>query len=258
MGTDKMKIQKNGEYIELSREQWKGHVAFVNDYPGLVDEILKYTWTCNGKEHPYLRSTKLNVSLHKFVLYFLYGQEPLERMLEKDNIIEHLDNNGLNCTYENLHVISSNLNKAKAFTIDKQKNEYQGIPSFITDVYFSHKEMYYQMQVTFNRDVYFGTINDKWSAIEAFFFQYSNFKDLFIDWLYIYDCREDGTFDINKFHQSKWSLKFRPQINITPEEQDNVFIERNGVRFIILNTDNIERLSFLSKSAYVNLESKKI
>lgn len=115
-----MTIEIQGDRISLQREQWKNNYAYISNYPGLLDEVKKYTWTYSVGEHPYLNCRMLNISLHKFVLQFLYGKEKLDEMLEKSNIIEHLDNNGLNCTYENLHVLSSDLNKAKAFTIDKK------------------------------------------------------------------------------------------------------------------------------------------
>ena len=58
-----------------------------------------------------------------------------KKMLQSDNIIEHLDNNGLNCSYDNLHILSSDRNKAKAFSIDKEADKFRGIPLFITDVF---------------------------------------------------------------------------------------------------------------------------
>ena len=142
MGADKMKATAIGSVIELSRDQWNGHKAYISDYPGLLEAVQKYTWTYSGGEHPYLRSSKLKTSLHKFVLAFLYGADNLEKMLLPDNIIEHLDNNGLNCSYDNLHILSSDRNKAKAFSIDKEADKFHGIPLFIADVFYSHNRQY--------------------------------------------------------------------------------------------------------------------
>ena len=125
MGTDRMKTTVIGNRIELSRDQWDGHKAYISDYPGLLEAVQKYTWTYSGGEHPYLRSSKLKTSLHKFVLAFLYGAGNLEKMLLPDNIIEHLDNNGLNCSYDNLHILSSDRNKGKAFLIDKEADKFR-------------------------------------------------------------------------------------------------------------------------------------
>ena len=197
MPARKPKIERIGNMILLKRDQWKDHTATISDYPGLLDEVMKYTWTYYESDHPYLKCGKLNTSLHKFVLAFLYGADQLNHMLNNDNIIEHLDNDGLNCAYDNLHIISADYNKAKAFTIDKERALKPDIPSFITDVYYSHEKHYYQMQVFFNRDVFYNQSNGQ--PIEELFFQYNDFRSLYIDWVYIYGCRQQGAFDLQPF-----------------------------------------------------------
>ena len=254
MGTDTMVASRIGNMIELSRKQWDGHKAHISDYPGLLDAVQKYTWTYSKAEHPYLRSAKLNMSLHKFVLAFLYGDDNLEKMLLPDNIIEHLDNDGLNCSYDNLHILSSNRNKAKAFSIDKEADKFQGIPLFITDVYYSHNKKYYQMQITFNQDLYYDRRINPPVPIEAFFVQYNSFNNLFIDWLYVLECRESGVVDIRKFHADRILAEDRPQVEIKPEERDHVIIQRDGKCYIRLCTDVDKGLSIITKTGYKNLE----
>ena len=115
-----MEISIIGNVIELRREQWKGKVARITNDSALLEEVKKYTWTYKDGEHPYLHNSKLNLYFHEFVLGFIYGAENIDQMQSEGNIIEHLDNDGLNCTYSNLHILSEDLNKAKAFTIDKK------------------------------------------------------------------------------------------------------------------------------------------
>lgn len=252
MPARKPKIERIGNMILLKRDQWKDHTATISDYPGLLDEVMKYTWTYYESDHPYLKCGKLNTSLHKFVLAFLYGADQLNHMLNNDNIIEHLDNDGLNCAYDNLHIISADYNKAKAFTIDKERALEPDIPSFITDVYYSHEKHYYQMQVFFNRDVFYNQSNGQ--PIEELFFQYNDFRSLYIDWVYIYGCRQQGAFDLSTFHMSRLYAKNRPIIYLTEDEQDHVFIQRDGQWFLRLNPDGRDKTTFLNKTVYQDLE----
>lgn len=252
MPATKPKIERIGNMILLKRDQWKDHTATISDYPGLLDEVMKYTWTYYESDHPYLKCGKLNTSLHKFVLAFLYGADQLNHMLNNDNIIEHLDNDGLNCAYDNLHIISADYNKAKAFTIDKERALEPDIPSFITDVYYSHEKHYYQMQVFFNRDVFYNQSNGQ--PIEELFFQYNDFRSLYIDWVYIYGCRQQGAFDLSTFHMSRLYAKNRPIIYLTEDEQDHVFIQRDGQWFLRLNPDGGDKTTFLNKTVYQDLE----
>lgn len=252
MPARKPKIERIGNMILLKRDQWKDHTATISDYPGLLDEVMKYTWTYYESDHPYLKCGKLNTSLHKSVLAFLYGADQLNHMLNNDNIIEHLDNDGLNCAYDNLHIISADYNKAKAFTIDKERALEPDIPSFITDVYYSHEKHYYQMQVFFNRDVFYNQSNGQ--PIEELFFQYNDFRSLYIDWVYIYGCRQQGAFDLSTFHMSRLYAKNRPIIYLTEDEQDHVFIQRDGQWFLRLNPDGGDKTTFLNKTVYQDLE----
>ena len=252
MPVRKPKTERIGNMILLKRDQWKDHTATISDYPGLLDEVMKYTWTYYESDHPYLKCGKLNTSLHKFVLAFLYGADQLNHMLNNDNIIEHLDNDGLNCAYDNLHIISADYNKAKAFTIDKERALEPDIPSFITDVYYSHEKHYYQMQVFFNRDVFYNQSNGQ--PIEELFFQYNDFRSLYIDWVYIYGCRQQGAFDLSTFHMSRLYAKNRPIIYLTEDEQDHVFSQRDGQWFLRLNPDGGDKTTFLNKTVYQDLE----
>lgn len=188
-------------------------------------------------------------------LYWLMQLSNLEKMLLPDNIIEHLDNNGLNCSYDNLHILSSDRNKGKAFLIDKEADKFHGIPLFITDVFYSHNRRYYQMQITFNYDLRFDVRGLRPIHIETFFFQYDSFNNLFIDWMYVFECRESGVVDIRKFHADRVFAKNRPQIVIKPEEQDYVIIQRDGQYYLRLCTDPGKGLSIILKTGYTDLEN---
>ncbi|MCR0349538.1 hypothetical protein DWW36_13310 [Erysipelotrichaceae bacterium AF15-26LB] len=113
-----MEIKEVGNVYELRRDQWRGHVAKITKDPDLLRAIKEYTWTYRDGAHPYLHSSALNMYFHEFVLGYIYGAKFIDEMQAKGNIIEHLDNDGMN-TFENMHILSEDLNKAKAFTIDK-------------------------------------------------------------------------------------------------------------------------------------------
>lgn len=242
---DEMRAEILASKIVLKRDQWQGNSAYITNYPGLLEYIQKYTWTY---QNGYLRSNKLNKFLHWTVLAFLYNAEKLDTMLEYSNIIEHLDHNGLNCCYENLHILSSDYNKAKAFTIDKAQTPM--LPAYITDVFYDHDKNYYQMQITFNDNMYFSKTTH--IPIEAFFAQYSSFKDLFLDWLYIIHS-EGSIFGIQKFHYTKLYIKERPLIQLKPEEENNTIIKRDGEIILLLST-NPEKLACMLKTSYRKID----
>ena len=233
-------VKIEGDKIKLQREQWNGNVAYISNYPGLLDEVKKYTWTYTAGKHPYLKCSASNVLLHQFVLQFLYGKEKLEEMIGKSNIIEHLDNNGLNCTYENLHVLSEDMNKSKAFSIDKKNAELEAgemvmIPALITDVYYSHKDKYFQLQVFFNKNIVFHKATNKF--VQGFIFHYNDFDSLFIDWLYCFECIKREEFDVYKHHAVRVYSKDFPKIELKGDEKPGAIVERDGKYYLIIGTD---------------------
>lgn len=252
MPKDPIKISYIGSQIVLEREQWRGHSAYISDYPGLLDAVLSYTWTYSETDHPYLRCGKLNKTLHYFVLAYLYGQNVLDEVLANDNIIEHLDNNGLNCTYENLHIISSDMNKAKAFSIDKMQSEDYLLPKYTTDVYYDHSKEIFQMQLFFNIDLYWNV--NTGVPLQMMICLYSKFENLYIDWFYILNSRKKEVFDISKLHYDKVHFEERPLIKLKPEEKDALLIERDGQYYLQLKYGEDNRFTLVSKTAKRKLD----
>lgn len=256
-----MDIEILGDKIKLQRDQWKSNIAYISNYPGLLDEVKKYTWTYKEDQHPYLNCSLLGISLHKFVLQFLYGKEKLDEMIGNSNIIEHLDNNGLNCTYENLHILSENKNKAKAFSIDKKNAELQAgeitsIPALITDVYYSHENKYFQLQVFFNKNIVFNKRTN--NPVESFIFHYNDFDSLFIDWLYCYECIKKEEFDVYKHHAVRIFVKDAPLIELKEDEKDATYVERDGVQYLIIRTDPENgHLAFMNHISFKKLKKSR-
>ena len=229
-------IQVIGNVIELSRDQWKGHVAKITNDPPLLEEVKKYTWTYKDGEHPYLHNSKLNIYFHEFVLGFIYGRKNIDRMQAEGNIIEHLDNDGLNCTYENLHILSEDLNKAKAFTSDKKAAELETCmeyPAFIMDVYYLHRSKQFQLQLFMNDDIYFNKASGK--AAEMFICMYDKFENLYIDWFYLLNSRTDRKFELGTLHAQSIHAEERPYIELQPGEENSPIIIRDGVTYLNLD-----------------------
>lgn len=236
MPAKEMEVKISGEYIDLKREQWRGNTARITNNPDLLEQVKKYTWTYNEGTHPYLRNSVSGMSLHEFVLGHIYGHEHVKNMIQSGNIIEHLDNNGLNCAYDNLHIISADCNKTKAFSIDKKNKEIEDVfemRAYATDVYYCHKEKYFQLQVVMNDDIYINTKNNQ--AAEMFICIYSEFEDLYLDWLYLLSKIQTRKFDITKFHASKIYVQERPYITINSDERNNPVIIRDGVAYLNLD-----------------------
>lgn len=264
MASKDIKIEKIGDIYELSRPQWGDHRARISVYPGLLQKVCRHTWTYRRGEHPYLTTVmrgedgrKHSVSLHKFVLDHLYGTQRLTEMLNPGMIIEHLDNDGLNCTYTNLHILPEEYNKAKAFTIDKEQGKpLTEIPAFIVDPFNAYKKGYFQMQVTFNENLLARVSGEEIIPVESLYLIYKNFTDLYSDWIRIIKFKQAHLFNIGELRPDGLTVNVRPQFELTEEEKKGFICQRDGKLYLILHTGEDEsggRL-FVTRTRYQDIE----
>jgi hypothetical protein len=77
--------------------------GFTDYTDGLWKIINASKW--HIKESKYIYSGK-GKSLHRTVMEYWYGQEWCEKMSKKGFVIDHIDNDGFNCLYENLEFLT--------------------------------------------------------------------------------------------------------------------------------------------------------
>ena len=248
-------ICDGGDSYILQREQWNGNIARISKDQELLEKVKKFTWTYTSGKHPYLNNSVTRKSLHRFVMDYIYGTDNVQKMIDQKCIIEHLDNDGLNCTFENLHIVSGDMNKAKAFSIDKisiENESINDIPPYVLDVYYLHKKKLFQMQIFMNDDIL--SFHDG-KAVEILYCLYDSFEDLFIDWFYLLNQKKNRTFDYRTFHAKNVKAQDRPYIPISKEEKDNQIVIRDGVEYLNLDaTINGKPAGFMSHTALRDLD----
>ena len=107
-----------GDEITIYNKNWsKQSVATIRD--DYIDEIQSVTWSKNGD---YLYNRELGY-LHIYIMKKWYGEALYVVMKENDYIIDHMDNDGFNCSISNLCFLTSDENKAKGLTLDKMSKE---------------------------------------------------------------------------------------------------------------------------------------
>lgn len=89
------------------------HATIRDDYK---DEIQSVTWGLNNGR--YLYNGKLGY-LHAYIMEKWYGKEMCDEMKKLDYVIDHMDNDSVNCCINNLCFLSNAYNKAKGLTFDQ-------------------------------------------------------------------------------------------------------------------------------------------
>ncbi len=153
------KVTHDGELIEISRPTFKCS-AFATYTEELFKRISSVTWfvirSKTGKE--YLKSSKYGL-LHQLVVNYFYGADVLKETYANDYVIDHLDNNGYDCTYENLALIPKKENTAKGLTYDIERE--QSIESFSINITKDFNTQEFQISIYFNKPSDFVIKNER-------------------------------------------------------------------------------------------------
>lgn len=236
---DELQVKYRGEdHLVLRREQWKGREAQISASDELLEEIKKFHWTLRGSaEHPYL-STKSNgelTYLHTFVLRWLYGDKQFNEM-SKEMVIDHLDNDGLNCSFENLCLTSNAWNVAKGQIVDDD-GRWTSIPDYIVDAFYLHDQKCYQVQISFNRCM-FQFCNQ---GVATICLKYCNQSTMITDWMYLNSClKEKQIPNIERLREDCIvAYDFFMNFDNVPKEQ--MFVEKDGKLY---GRRNVEESNF--------------
>ena len=129
--------------IYISRPEWD-FMACATVREDYLEEIQSVTWGLNNGR--YLYNSKLGY-LHSYIMKKWYGEELCQEMKEKDYVIDHMDNESINCCIDNLSFLQNAYNKAKGLTFDQENKAKEFIA--LTMLKDFHTELY-QITIMFN------------------------------------------------------------------------------------------------------------
>jgi hypothetical protein len=105
-------IKTDGNSITILRKKY--NVLAFTSFSEDILETIKYQ--LGG----YMESKKYG-SLHKHVMALKYGEHVIREEYDNNFVIDHINNNGFNCMYTNLDIVSRNLNTAGGLTYDQER-----------------------------------------------------------------------------------------------------------------------------------------
>lgn len=126
-------------------------LGYTDYTPELWSIINNSTWTYTKDKSgnpKYIKSSRLNKTLHQVVIDYFFSEEIRTKAYEKDYIIEHLDNNGFNCKISNLYFMKKLTNTYKGWGFDKKSKN--AIPIASIKMFHIIDTGRFQISVAFN------------------------------------------------------------------------------------------------------------
>lgn len=226
----KNKFTVHGDVIHISRDEWNklASTTYREDY---FEELTSVTWTEN---RGYLTNGKFGL-LHRYIMKKWYGEEVVQAMDAKGWIVDHMNNEGFDCTVSNLEFLASRHNVAKGQTLDvESKNMRHHIA---LNLFKDFSTGLYQISIGFNDPVYLLNEKEKtYQPINTLYLLYDRDYRIVINdaeqILLDYDLYKKV--NITKLQCVEYDCKFPPKIELTEEEKDGGFVVRDGEIYLII------------------------
>ncbi|MCP4139619.1 MAG: HNH endonuclease [Chloroflexi bacterium] len=222
--------EHNRIYIRLYYPEGK-KIGFTDYADELWKIIALAKW--HLKKGKYIYSG--NQSLHRIVMEYWYGKECCVEMIEKGFVIDHIDNDSLNCSYENLAFLSRAKNwHYKGNYYDKERVD--AIPIAAVNIMKKMGEGKFQITVGFNKSF----VNSQGQKISTAFFAYDvNDYDLVLaDALMLVESMKKGEINIKNLRYDRY--KFTPFCHVkidNPDLKSGSIIEVDGEILIVHRQD---------------------
>lgn len=226
-----MEIRHEHGYINLIHPKWN-KLAVTEYDEGLFKIISETTWTKNGD---YIRSSKLNKSLHQVVMEYWYGEDAVKEAYKNGFVIDHINNNGFDCRICNLNFLHRFRNSAKGLTFDREREA--SIYTMALNIFKDFKSKRFQITIGFNKPTLYKNDNGDFTDISSMKLLYNDdFRIVFSDAESIlYEAIEYGSYDLSKlrFTDIKYEKAFTTILK--PEEKDAAVVERDGQYYLVLD-----------------------
>ena len=118
--TSKNSFEVINNEIHISREGW-GEIALTTYRDDYYEELINYTWTKDN--HGYLTNGKLGY-LHRYIMGKWYDEEVLKKMTDDGWVVDHINNNSMDCRISNLEFLLKRHNTAKGLKLDIDREEH--------------------------------------------------------------------------------------------------------------------------------------
>jgi hypothetical protein len=221
------KVTHDSKTITINRPTFKclASVTYTED---LYNMVVSTTWTRvtseTGKD--YLKSTKYGL-LHQLVIRYFYGEDVLNEAYKNNYVIDHLDNNGYECTYENLTLIPKKENSAKGLTYDIERAE--SIRKFAINITKDFDTGEFQISIAFNQLANI-RIGDEEIPLVTLYLRYgTEYKTAFIDARSVLnDLNEKGSLNFSNLRHKGFDYRKAEVMFATHEEIASGFVIRDG------------------------------
>lgn len=232
----------NGNTITISREGWDS-LAFATYREDYFAEMTRYTWSIvNG----YPSNATLGGGLHRYMVAKWYGQDVLDDLTAKGYVVDHMNNNHMDCRISNLEFLKHNRNVAKGMYLDKESKQLEH--RIALSLFKDFDTGCYQITIGCNDTIVTKDANGQEHYINTIKLLYNcDYSLVILDAESILTQYEESNgFSLNGLRYCDKRIIEAPAIVLTEEEKNQPFVIRDGVTYLVIGNGK----SFISSVHY--------
>lgn len=220
----------HGDTVFISRSGWEriAQATYREDY---YEELSTHTW---GIKNGYPNNDNLGGGLHRYMMAKWYGYDVLKDMTEKGYVVDHMNNNHMDCRICNLEFYKANRNVAKGQYFDKEKYNNHGIALSIFKDFSTGC-----FQITIGCNCLIQSSEGK--TVNSIKLLYNcDYSIVVLDAEKIMTMFNDNcNFSLSGLSFCDSRVYYSPDFELTEKEKNQVVIERDGVHYLILGTGKV-------------------
>lgn len=221
--------------IYIMKDNWK-QTALATYRKDYYDELKSHVWSLkNG----YPSNATLGGGLHRYMMAKWYGEDVLNDLTKKGYVVDHMNNNHMDCRICNLEFLKHNRNVAKGQQFDKEAAAMRY--KLAINLFKDFSTGCYQITIGCNDCI---CSTDKAGNIH-----YINAIKLLYDCDYslvvldaesiIAEYEASGGFSTKSLHCCDQRIDEAENIELTEEEKKQPFVIRDGIPYLVLGNEKV-------------------
>lgn len=243
----------NGDTITIMRKDWD-QVALATYRDDYFNELSTHTWSINNG---YPTNQTLGGGLHRYMMSKWYGEDVLKDLTEKGYVVDHMNNNHMDCRICNLEFLKHDRNVAKGMYLDKESRQMEH--RLAISLFKDFKTGCYQITIGCNDTIVSEDSEGKKHYINSIKLLYNcDYSLVVLDAEAILtEYESENKFSTSALHCCDQRVIEAPELDLTEEEKQQAIVVRNGITYLVLGNGKTYLNSVHYDENWIPPEEKK-
>lgn len=230
MPKNKNNFNVHNDTIYITREGWES-VALATYRDDYYEELTSHSWHLN-KGYP--TNSTLGGGLHRYMMSKWYGDDVLQELIEKGYVVDHMNNDHMDCRICNLEFLKHTRNVSKGQYLDKEAPNIRH--RIAVSIFKDFNTGCYQITIGCNDSIVsYDSYGGKHFINTIKLLYNCSYALVILDAeAIITEYEESDSFSLENLRYCDKRIEEAIEMELTEEEKNQAFVVRDGVPYLVL------------------------